>query len=65
VSQLEDAARDICPYLSIIYVPFIIFFVYIINACCKFNPAAFSSLILDGLKPCVGKTDLTQVFTKN
>jgi hypothetical protein len=39
--------------------------VFIINACCKFNPAAFSSHILDGLKPCVGRTDIPQVFATN
>jgi hypothetical protein len=51
VGRLEGAASDICLHLSIIYVPFIIFLVYVINVCCKFNAAAFSSLILDDLKP--------------
>jgi hypothetical protein len=40
--------------LETIYVPFVIFFAYLINACCKFNDAAFPSLILDVSKPFVG-----------
>jgi len=31
-----------------------IFFAYLINGCCKFNAAAFPSIILDGSKPFVG-----------